>query len=347
MLRCVPFEESLSAAWDELAAARGTIFHTTAFRRILLSSFGYRCAYQGIIDDSGQLRALLPLVAGRNLLGRRVGVSLPFVNYTDICADAEEAFLFAANSLPLLRRQYGLSYVEIRLKDSGGEWPGWRRQRQNVTFELPLAADEEQVLMLSSGSNRNHVRKAYRKGWFDVSFDPGNLEAFYRVYVRRMRQLGSPATDIRFFHAFFTYLPDHAHLLTVLDRETDRIVGGMLLLASPANRTLYYPYGANLVEYNAQYLNNFMYWEAVRFGIRRGMERLDLGRSPVGSGTYRYKEQWGAKPVPLQYLACDGSNAGGGSPDREMFRPAVELWKRMPAVVTDRLGRWLIPHVMP
>ncbi|HWR38330.1 MAG TPA: GNAT family N-acetyltransferase [Patescibacteria group bacterium] len=347
MLRCVPYDESLREAWDELAISRGTIFHTTAFRQVLLHSFGYRCGYHGVVDDSGRLRVLLPLVLGRNLSGRRAGVALPFVNYTDICADGEESYRFAAASLLTLRQQLGLNYLEIRLKDQDPEWEGWQVQRHNVTFELPLAADEDQILALSSGSNRNHVRKAYKHDDFAVSFENDHLEDFYRVYVQRMKQLGSPAPDIAFFRAFFAYLPDNTYLLTVLDRKTKRVIGGMLLLTSPANRMLYYPYGANRVEYNAKYLNNFMYWEAVRFGIRQGLERLDLGRSPVGSGTYRYKEQWGAQAIPLQYMVYTGGCDRMGPPDRERFRPAVEIWKRLPAWITDRLGRRLIPYVMP
>ena len=38
----------------------------------------------------------------------------------------------------------------------------------------------------------------------------------------------------------------------------------MLLLLSPGDGTLYYPYGSASVEYNRYYINNFMYWEAVR-----------------------------------------------------------------------------------
>lgn len=89
---------------------------------------------------------------------------------------------------------------------------------------------------------------------------------------------------------------DNAFLLTIHDPSAGQVVGGMLLITSPGNATLYYPYGANLVEYNNKYLNNYMYWEAVRFGIHDGLKSLDLGRSQTGSGTYKYKEQWGAKP---------------------------------------------------
>jgi hypothetical protein len=59
-------------------------------------------------------------------------------------------------------------------------------------------------------------------------------------------------------------------------------------------------------------LNNFMYWEAVRFGIRSGMKYLDLGRSPTGSSHYKSKEKWGAKPQQLTYLVYSGGAAEQG-----------------------------------
>jgi hypothetical protein len=121
----------------------------------------------------------------------------------------------------------------------------------------------------------------------------------------------------------------------------------MLLLTSPANSTLYYPYGANLSEYNNKYLNNFMYWEAVRFGIRNGLKHLDLGRSQTGSGTYKYKEQWGAKPEQLKYLLYDGGRNKAGPPDKQSLSFFVELWKVTPSFITDRIGKRLIKYLLP
>ena len=346
MLRCVPYTTTMRAAWDRLAA-RGSIFHTTAFGQVLLDSFGYQCAYHALTDEQGQLRALLPLVIGRNLSLKPVGVALPFINYLDICADSEAAQQAAAAALPLLKAQYGLTYLELRLKEQKLEQAGWRALRQHYTFELPLAADEEAVLALSTGSNRNHVRKAYRNNWFSASFDPANLAAFYAVYTRRMHELGSPSPSLRFFERFFQHLPDNTHLLTALDRKTAQVVGGMLLVTSPADGTLYYPYGANLVAYNHQYLNNFMYWEAVRFGIRQGLRRLDLGRSQAGSGTYKYKAQWGAEPRQLTYLLYDGDQTNAGPPDKEKLHLLIDLWKATPQCVTDWVGPRLIKYLLP
>lgn len=347
MLKCIQYSDRLRDEWDHLALTYGTIFHTTAIRQILLESFKYQCGYHAVVDGENRIEALLPMITGRNLSGKRVGVSLPFVNYLDICASSEEATDFVMQSLPAIQRNLSLSGIELRFKDRQIDSPAWRSCRNNVTFVLPLLADEEATLAQTSGSCRNHVRKTYKNDWFVASFDRSRLADFYKVYVRRMKQLGSPAPSLDFFAAFFRHLPANSFLLTVLNKATEQVVGGMLLLTSPGNSTLYYPYGANLVEYNHRYLNNFMYWEAARFGIRQGMKFLDLGRSPAESGTYQFKQQWGAKPVPLQYLYSQGETSGSGPPDRDRLRFFIGLWKKTPDFITEPVGRRLIRYVMP
>jgi hypothetical protein len=347
LFRCVAYHPAMENEWNCLAISKGTVFHSTAFRQILLESFGYSCAYHAILDRRDRICALLPLVAGRNLGLKSVAVSLPFVNHVDICADSEAARRFALEGLPALREQYRFNYLELRLKAQDWDSPGWTSNFENYSFVLPLSEDEEQVLSLSTASNRNHVRKVYRNNWFRVSFDPNHLEAFYQVYGKRMKQLGSPVPDIAFFQRFFDYLPGQAFLLSVLERESDQVVGGMLLLTSPGDQTLYYPYGANLVEYNNKYLNNFMYWEAVRFGIRQKLNYLDLGRSQAGSGTYTYKQQWGADAAQLKYLVYSGAQVSAGPPDRKKLSLFVGLWQKTPNFITDRVGRHLIPYIFP
>ncbi len=351
MSACVPYTEALRDGWDELALTRGTIYHTTAFRRILADSFGYIPADHAILDGAGRVVALIPLVIGRNLRLQRAGVSLPFVNHTDLCAVSADARAAAVAALPGIAAVHRLDYLELRLTDEDGtvapDGPGWAVSRANYTFRLPLVGGEDAVLALSTSGNRNHIRKAAKSGLFAVSLDPGNLNGFYRVYHKRMKELGSPAPAIRFFESFFTRLPGHTTLLTVLDRASGAVVGGMLLLASPGDRTLYYPYGATLVEYNSRYLGNFMYWEAARYAIAQGFDYLDLGRSPAGSGTYRFKKQWGARPVRLAYFTYSPTGGPAGPPDRGRLGPLVALWRAAPSFVTDFAGPRLIKYLLP
>ena len=347
MLRLEPYVGAMQDEWDRVARDCGTVFHTTAFRRILLDSFGYREASHAAVDGQGRIVALLPLVAGRNLRLQRTGVSLPFVNVLDVCAADANSSRDLLESVPSLRKGLGLSAVELRLRSVPDNGAGWRVFRGNFTFSLPLLDDEPATLSQASASCRNHVRKAYKNGWFDVTFDPDRLPEFYRVYATRMKQLGSPSPALGFFRSYFRHLPGQTSLLSVLDRQTGRVAGGMLLLTDPGRGVVHYLYGANLVEYNARYLNSFMYWEAVRFGLRQRMKVLDLGRSPAGSGTFHYKSQWGALPEQLHYAFCAGEAGEAGPPDRGKLNFWIEMWKRAPACITGPVGTRLIRHVMP
>lgn len=350
MYRLVRYEDKIAAEWDRLAASNGTIFHTTGFRRVLIESFGYQCAYHAVLNSGNQVCGLLPLIISRNLRMQKVGVSLPFVNYVDICVLTEDAATFLFNKLNMLASLLGVSYIQLRSKKPDIRFiedSGWHVASDNYTLELPLLHSEEKTLYLATSSCRNHVRKTYKNSWFRVSFEPDRLVGFYKVYSRRMKQLGCPAPSIAFFQNIFKWLPESAVLLTVSDNVSNAIVGGMLLLLSPSNEKIYYSFGASLIEYNRQYVNNFMYWEAIKYGIIKGMKCIDLGRSVKDSGTYKYKIKWGAKPVQLSYMNTLGCAAFDSLGSRERFKVAAGIWQRLPGFVTAPLGPKLIKHILP
>ena len=344
----VEYQETYQAAWNEFGRTHGSLFHRLEWKEILEEACGYRSVYLLVLDERQVVAGLLPLCTGRNLALQRVGVSLPFVHYVNICCRDDEVYRFIVERLALLPRLYGLSYLEVRLKD--GEIPagGAGLNDQNATFILPLDGDEAAILARASSDNRRRTRLVYQKDLFAVSFDKAHLPAFYDVYRRRQKQLGSPAAAIKLFETIQRKLPDHTILLTVLERKTRQVVGGMFLLAD--NKTIYYHWGATLVEYNAHHLNHFMYREAIKFGLRENYQYLDLGRSPTTpghSGTYGFKAQFGAPPAPLKYYRFGPGYEGHWSNSHAKFEPLIALWKRLPAPLTDVAGRALIKHVMP
>ena len=59
---------------------------------------------------------------------------------------------------------------------------------------------------------------------------------------------------------------------------------------------------------------------------------LDFGRSTPDEGTYKFKEQWGAEPVPLhwEYALLRGAVLPNASPTNPKFQLAIEMWKKLP-----------------
>ena len=71
---------------------------------------------------------------------------------------------------------------------------------------------------------------------------------------------------------------------------------------------------------------------------------FDFGRSTPGEGTFKFKEQWGAQPVPLHWeYVLNGSNQiPDTSPDNPKYSLLINAWKRLPVNVATRLG----PHIV-
>ena len=65
-----------------------------------------------------------------------------------------------------------------------------------------------------------------------------------------------------------------------------------------------------------------------------------MGRSSPNEGTYRFKEQWGARPVPLhwQYWLAEGEALPERSPKNRRFDLCIRAWKKLPLWVAGSLG---------
>jgi hypothetical protein len=84
-----------------------------------------------------------------------------------------------------------------------------------------------------------------------------------------------------------------------------------------------------------------LYWETMRAACEEGFRTFDFGRSSRGSGTYRFKRQWGAQEEPLYWYTIPSVRRPGAPPraDRAAFLAAS--WRRLPLAVTRSLG----PHI--
>jgi hypothetical protein len=111
--------------------------------------------------------------------------------------------------------------------------------------------------------------------------------------------------------------------------------------------TLEIPWASSLREYNAQSPNMLLYWTALRFACERGFKTFDFGRSTPGGGTYRFKEQWGAKPVPLYwyYWMRNGGALPELNPNNPKYRSAIALWKHLPVGLTKVLGPFIVRNL--
>src|SRR5207247_15197 len=67
-------------------------------------------------------------------------------------------------------------------------------------------------------------------------------------------------------------------------------------------------WASSLREHNRSAPNMLLYWSFMEQMIARGMRVFDFGRCTAGSGTHRFKQQWGGADVPLPWLQWSSRN---------------------------------------
>ena len=345
MYKLIYYKKEYKNQWDKLVNEYGTIFHTIEWNEVLEETFNFKPLYLMAVDEKEQIRSLVPLAIGRNMRFKKIGVSLPFVNYMDICSEDTDSANFLNEQIHPLLSARDLDYIELRYKDFNMELQNCNHNEDNYTFILPLEGGEEKVMELSSSSNRNHIRKTYKNEWYKISHDWNKINDFYKVYSHTMKRLGSPCPSIKFFNLIKEKLGRNVTLLTVLDSQTEEVIGGMFLFTW--RDTVYYQWGGALETYNKKHINNYMYWEAVKFSIINGYKFLDLGRSQKDSGTYTFKSHFGAEPQKLTYYKLARNLEKIKHVEKKDVEWAIGLWKKTPKLLTDNIGKTLIKYVMP
>jgi FemAB-related protein (PEP-CTERM system-associated) len=330
-------------AWDLFIRSieGATSYHRLKWRNVINESFGHNCHYLAAIDDSGEWQGVLPLVHMRSRLFGHFLISVPFVNYGGLLCNNDSAAGVLLDEAERLRRSLGATHVELR--HAGRSLAGIPSRQHKVTMLLDLAADVDDQWRAFNGKLRNQIRKAEKNGLQSVIGDVKLLDAFYEVFARNMRDLGTPVYSKSFFRNILEAFPDTTKIFAIY-YETKMIAAGV---GSWFRNTLEIPWASSISDYRMLCPNNMLYWEAIRFAIRNGLTRLDFGRSTPNEGTYNFKKQWGAQPVQLywQYLMDGRNRMPDLSPSNPRYQAAIRIWQRLPLSATRILGPMIIRNI--
>jgi len=331
------------AEWDSFVRASegATAYHCFGWRAVLARSFGHPSHYLAAIDDSGEWRGILPLVHMRSRLFGNFIVSLPFVNYGGLLCDDEGAAALLLHEAERIRRSCGATHVELR--HVARRLANLPTKQHKVTMVLELASSAEDQWKAFDPKLRNQIRKAQRSG---LQFRRGHMDlvdAFYEVFARNMRDLGTPVYSKEFFRNVLETFPDSTATMAVL-HEGQIICAG---IASWFKGRLEVPWASSIKDYKTLCPNHMLYWEAIRFSIEHGFREFDFGRSTPNEGTYNFKKQWGALPIQLnwQYLTDEHAQLPELNPSNPKYRAAIGIWQRLPVSVTKFLGPLIVRNI--
>jgi serine/alanine adding enzyme len=304
---------------------------------VLANGFGHT-PYALEAVEAGRTVGYLPLAFVRSLLFGKFLVSLPYLNSNGVQADTPTIATALVDEAVRLADNLRVRHLELRQESPVVHLAFNAEMRSKVHMRLRLP-DTTAALSKAIGPKvRNQIRKGEKSNLTVEWGGEGLVEAFHEVFSRNMRDLGTPVYGQKLLVAVLKEYSSQSEICVV--RHKGQPIAAALLLHGVGVTEV--PSASCLREFNSTCANMLMYWHLLERAIQRGQQVFDFGRSTVDGSTYKFKQQWGAKPEPAvwQYYARRGSPSEM-RPDNPKYQRLIRIWQRLPVSVT----RWIGPKI--
>jgi FemAB-related protein (PEP-CTERM system-associated) len=328
-------DEATARLWqqfvdDHVEASR---YHRWGWKQVIERSFGWPTFYL-MAEENDRVRGILPLAWQKSWVFGSFLTSLPFLNGGGIVAEdpqAEQSLLHEAINLA---RRLGVRYLELRHRgDHGLNLPS---KTTKVAPVLPVEPNSEKMWQSLHHKVRTDIRKAMKSELVATFGGRELLSEFYAAFAENMRDLGTPVYSRSFFSEVLRAFPDETHICLLRHGPTPVATSFLIGFRD----TVEAGWSASRYGYLRMRPNMLLYWQLLCFAGERHYRYFDFGRSTVGSGTHRFKQQWGTTDVPLHwdYWLRDGGDLPELNPENPRYRLAIWVWRKLPVAVTKLIG---------
>jgi CelD/BcsL family acetyltransferase involved in cellulose biosynthesis len=326
--------------WDAFVASHpaATVFHMSAWCRVLTDTYRYKPAYIVSRDDAGAITGGVPLMVVDSWLTSRRLVGLPF---SDVCGPllpetGGDELLTAAQAKVGAMRASG---IEVRGR-GGADMAASGFSNGAVFFQhiIDLVPGPELEAKVHS-SARRAIRKAEKEGvTARASSELADVRRFYELMVLTRRKHGLLPQPWHFFRNIHRHLiaPGHGYLL-LADVGGETVAGDLLL---QFRDQLTYKFNASDPRFLHLRPNNLLLWRAMHLGAEAGCRTLDLGRCEEDNeGLRRFKLLWGAREERVGYYHYPAAVRGRALLSARPTRAALSLFvKYAPAFALEGAG---------
>ena len=322
--------------WDAFVASRplATNYHRWGWKDVVEGAFGWRAFYLAA-REGGKIRGILPIIWQKSFLFGSFMTSMPFLNGGGVLADNPEAARALVEEALALASRSGVKYLELRHREAQPELGSDDAipQSEGSTSVVP---DAEAMFRSFDPKLRADIRKATKWNLQSEIGGPELLPEFYDIFAENMRDLGTPPYSRKFFEEIYRVFPDSTYI-TVVRHEGTAIASSFLIGHAD---TVEAGWSSSRRKYLPMKPNMALYWQNLRLAGERGYALFDFGRSTVGSGTHRFKMQWGGREEPLHwdYWVPEGGSPPGLNPNNPKYELMIRTWKKLPVGLTRLVG---------
>ena len=342
-------------AWDAYVRnhPKSTLCHLSGWRRVIENTYGHRTYYLLAEGDRSNgepgLTGVLPLVHIKSIFFGNSLVSMPFLNYGGLLADDEEAERLLLQEAIRLGREFGVknidlrhidpvSWLDVKESDPSEGPPAFSPGIRKVRMVLALPESSAKLFESFKSKLRSQIRKPQKEGLSAFIGGSELLDDFYHVFLINMRDLGSPVHSKKLFENILKEFGDDVKLGIVKHHESATAAGLIFCFRDLVEII----WASSLREYNHLSPNMLLYWSLLEHVTDAGYRYFDFGRSTPDERTYKFKEQWGAKPTPLYWysISPNGTPVDQGKyGEGDQVRQKGEMiWRKTPLCLANLIG---------
>ena len=327
--------------WDSFVRSRPdwTHFHLHGWRAVMERVYGHECVYLAARDARDRLCGVLPLVRVRSRLFGHYLVSMPFVNYGGPLGDAVAVAALAEAAVSLARTD-GVKLLELRSRSELPIALPASHRKITVVLDLPKA-DPNLLWKKLDAKLRSQIRRPQKDG-VTLRFGHEEITPFYSVFARHMRDLGTPTQPKRLFEVIAEEFGDDVWFACAYHEGKAVACGCGFRWGNEFEIT----WASALIEHKRLSANMLVYWGLMERAIAEGVAVFNFGRCTPGSGTHRFKQQWGSRDEMLWWYHWSAAgDAATPSPNDGAYSWGPRIWKRLPEAIATSIGPRIVRYI--
>jgi serine/alanine adding enzyme len=368
------YNQSDKEAWDSYALNHPDSMHChlSGWKSVIENTYGHKSYYlmairspnpSNPINSINQIIGILPLFHIKSLFFGNHLISMPFLNYGGILADNEETEIALLSETIKLGQKLKVSSTELRhlkpllclnkfnssntsnsINPSNPMNPiNYVTKTHKVRMLLELPHSKEELLKSFKAKLRSQISRPQKEGMTTIIGGMELLDSFYKVFSINMRDLGSPVHSKGIFKQIRNEFPQNVKI-GIVNYQKVPVAAGIIFCFRD---TVEIPWASSLKKFNKLSPNMLLYWSFMEYACDSGFKCFDFGRSTPDEGTYKFKEQWGAKPSPLywQNIVFNGHPVSQNDLEKSKFERAIHYWKKLPVPISNKIGPLIRKHI--
>lgn len=326
-----------AARWDEYVRSRteSTVGHLHGWRSIVEGILGHEARYVAALTESGDITGVMPLVRIRNRVFGDQLVSMPFLSCGGPIGDPDAVEILVEHARELAVAA-GVSSLELRSRTA---LPGMLETvaPRAVICELPSRRVRQDCFATRPGD-----RVSTETPEIEVRIDLDQIEPFYRLHARSIREAGYPVLPRSFFMRILHVFEDQVVFAGAYrDGEAVAAAAGLV-----HGSELEIGWTAVLRKYRGLSPEVALYSRIAAEMSTRGLERLRLTDYPIGTNARRVPSWLNAEEVPLPWVRLPATGRRpAGLHESAAFQVGTRIWRKLPLTVTNRIGPWLARYL--